>query len=105
MEYRNSRVAPETNRALSACAAFSGDVLIDESEHDEHVRHATIMSYRAAFQRSHSMTHRIIDGADHSLSTERCQQTYNDILTNSVTKMVIGDRTRHVNIRARTVIF
>src|SRR5690606_32875397 len=31
MEYRNSRVAPETNRALSACAAFSGEVLIVES--------------------------------------------------------------------------
>lgn len=97
MEYRNTRVAPETNRALSACAAFSGDVLIVESEHDEHVPHATIMSYRAAFQRSHSMTHRIIDGADHSLSSERCQQAYTDILTSWVSEMVIGDRIGHLN--------
>ena len=32
--YRRSAVPPKDNRALAACAAFRGDVLIVESEHD-----------------------------------------------------------------------
>ena len=32
-------------------------------ETDDYVPHATIMSYRAACQQTHSLTHRIIDGA------------------------------------------
>lgn len=89
---RGSRVAPEGNRALSACAQFEGDVLIVESENDSFVPHETIMSYRAAFQRTHSLTHRIILGADHALTHERCQRTYTDILVNWATEMVVGAR-------------
>ncbi|MBE7372959.1 alpha/beta hydrolase family protein [Pseudomonas lopnurensis] len=89
---RSSRVRPEANRALSACAAFHGDVLIVESEHDSFVPHETIMSYRAAFHSTHSLTHRIIDGADHALSGERCQEAYTSILVNWTTEMVIGAR-------------
>src|SRR5690606_38190178 len=97
MEYRNTRVAPGSNRALSACPAFRGDVLLVESEHDEHVPHATITSYRGGFRRSASRPHRISDGADDSLSSERCQQSYTDILTSWVSEMVIGDRIGHLN--------
>ncbi|MNJ61928.1 hypothetical protein D3C77_577410 [compost metagenome] len=50
------------------------------------------MSYRAAFQRTHSLTHRIIDGADHALSSERCQEAYTSILVDWATEMVIGAR-------------
>ena len=89
---RGSRVAPEGNRALAACSRFEGDVLIVESENDSFVPHETIMSYRAAFQRTHSLTHRIILGADHALSHERCQQTYTDILVSWATEMVVGAR-------------
>lgn len=71
MDYRSTLVHAETNLALHACSAFTGDVLIVESETDDHVPHATIMSYRAACQQTHSLTHRIIDGADHS-SAIRC---------------------------------
>ncbi|HEY9571829.1 MAG TPA: alpha/beta fold hydrolase, partial [Pusillimonas sp.] len=60
--YRGAPVTPEENRALAACANFTGDVLIIESEHDHLVPHATIMSYRAAFRCSHSLTHRVVDG-------------------------------------------
>jgi len=89
---RHSRVSPEQNRALAACAAFTGDVLIVESEQDAFVPHETIMSYRAAFQRTHSLTHRIILGADHALSNESCQRAYTDILVNWATEMVVGGR-------------
>jgi dienelactone hydrolase len=90
--YRGSPVTPEENRALAACAVFEGDVLLVESEHDHLVPHATIMSYRAAFRNSHSLTHRIVDGADHALSDEECQLAYTSILVNWTTEMIIGAR-------------
>lgn len=90
--YRSRLIPVEDNRALRACAEFRGDVLIVESEHDEHVPHATIMSYRAAFQSTHSLTHRIIDGADHSLSEDVCREAYTTLLVDWVTEMVVGER-------------
>ena len=96
MEYRQTRLGPQDNQALAACAEFAGDVLIVESEHDEHVPHTTIMNYRSSFLRAHSMTHRIIDGADHGLSAERCQQAYTSILTSWISEMIIGDRIGHL---------
>ncbi|QRY77859.1 alpha/beta fold hydrolase [Pseudomonas sp. PDNC002] len=92
MAYRASRIPAASNRALKACSGFGGDVLLVESEHDEFVPHSTIMSYRAAFQRTHSMTHRIIDQADHALTTEIAQAAYTDILVRWVTEMVVGER-------------
>ncbi|AJE14469.1 alpha/beta hydrolase family protein [Stutzerimonas balearica] len=91
-ELRTSRVLPTENRALAACARFEGDVLLVESEKDHLVPHQTIMNYRAAFQKTHSLTHRIIFGADHALSHERCQEAYTSILVNWTTEMVIGAR-------------
>lgn len=91
-EYRSQRVLAQENRALAACSNFTGDVLLVESEFDALIPHATIMSYRAAFQKTHSLTHRIVDGADHALSEDVSQQTYTAMLTNWVTEMVIGAR-------------
>jgi pimeloyl-ACP methyl ester carboxylesterase len=90
--YRNSYVPPESNRALKACADFAGDVLIVEAEHDTFIPHSTIMSYRSAFRQSHSLTHRIIDGADHALTEKTAQRAYTSILVNWVTEMVTGAR-------------
>ncbi len=90
--YRGAPVTPEENRALAACAGFKGDVLLVESEHDHLVPHATIMSYRAAFRNSHSLTHRVVDGADHALTEKACQQAYTSILIGWITEMVVGAR-------------
>lgn len=90
--YRGAPVDPSENRALAACAGFKGDVLLVESEHDHLVPHATIMSYRAAFRNSHSLTHRVIDGADHALTEKHCQEAYTSILINWITEMVVGAR-------------
>lgn len=97
--YRRVRLNPDENRALAACAAFHGDVLIVESEHDDFVPHTTIMSYRTAFLNSHSMTHRIMDGADHALSTPAMQQLYADILVNWITEMIVGVRVNQSAMR------
>lgn len=40
--YRRALVVPKYNRALAACAAFAGDVLIVESEDDQTVPHPVL---------------------------------------------------------------
>ena len=90
--YRRRPVRPAENCALQACADFAGDVLIVESEHDELVPHETIISYRAALRKAHSVTYRVIDGADHALSEPLCRQAYSSVLIGWLTEMVLGSR-------------
>jgi pimeloyl-ACP methyl ester carboxylesterase len=90
--YRRSSPTPADNRALAACAEFPGDVLLVESEQDDYVPHATLMSYRAAFVAAHSLTHRMVDGSDHALSSDASQKAYSLMLTAWISDMVIGDR-------------
>jgi len=90
--YRLRALGPADNRALAACAEFAGDVLLVESEQDDYVPHSTLMSYRSAFVSAHSMTHRLVDGADHALSSEESQKAYSAILTAWISEMVIGAR-------------
>ena len=90
--YRQSEVQPQDNRALAACAAFLGDVLIVESEHDPIVPHQVIQNYRAACAQAQSLTYRMISGADHALSEKEWQQTYTSLLVNWMSEMVLGAR-------------
>ncbi|MBC7212252.1 alpha/beta fold hydrolase [Pseudomonas mosselii] len=90
--YRLRELGPADNRALAACAEFAGDVLLVESEQDDYVPHSTLMSYRSAFVGAHSMTHRLVDGADHALSSEESQKAYSALLTAWISEMVIGAR-------------
>ncbi|MCD5996608.1 alpha/beta fold hydrolase [Pseudomonas sp. CDFA 602] len=90
--YRRSAVTAADNRALGACKEFKGDVLLIESEQDDYVPHATVMSYRSAFEQAHSLTYRLVDGADHALSSDISQSVYSSMLTNWISEMVIGAR-------------
>ncbi|MBC3949168.1 MULTISPECIES: alpha/beta hydrolase family protein [Pseudomonas] len=90
--YRRSAVTAADNRALAACKEFHGDVLLIESEQDDYVPHATLMSYRGAFELAHSLTYRLVDGADHALSSDLSQSIYSSMLTNWISEMVIGAR-------------
>lgn len=90
--YRLSEVQPEGNRALAACAAFRGDVLIVESEHDLLVPHPVIQNYMKACAQAQSLTYRTIAGADHALSDKAWQQTYTALLVNWMSEMVLGAR-------------
>jgi len=92
MTYRRGSVDAAANRALRACAAFEGDVLIVESEHDDIVPHPVIANYRAAFGKACSLTYRVIEGADHGISEEPWQQAYTSLLVNWASEMVIGAR-------------
>ena len=90
--YRERHVRPQDNRALKACADFEGDVLIVESENDDTVPHRTIENYLEAAKRAHSLTYRVIEGADHGLSHEAAQRAYTSLLVNWLTEMVFGAR-------------
>lgn len=90
--FRRGFVSPAENRALAACARFEGDVLIVESEHDDIVPHPVFTNYMAAFGKAHSMTYRLIEGADHGLSDERAQQSYTTLLLAWATEMILSAR-------------
>jgi hypothetical protein len=91
-EYRSRVLEADDNRALRACRDFAGDVLIVESGHDHLVPPPAIVSYRNAFRHTHSLTYRIIDGADHALSSPTCQRAYTSMLVAWTTEMVFGAR-------------
>ena len=91
-DYRNRVLEPDDNRALRACRAFRGDVLIVQSGHDHLVPPPVIVSYRSAFQHTHSLTYRIIDAADHALTSPDCQRAYTSMLLAWTTEMVFGAR-------------
>ena len=93
--YRRSFVATATNRALRACAAFKGDALLVESEHDDLVPAEVIKSYRAAFTQTRSLTYRCMQGADHGVSNETSQRAYTALLVQWLAEMLPdarGDR-------------
>lgn len=89
---RQQRIDPATNRALGACTAFRGDVLIVESEHDDVVPHPTIDNYMTACTQASSVTYRVIPGADHGLSDKRWQQAYTSMLVSWLTEMLLSAR-------------
>ena len=90
--YRQSLIPAEDNRALRACTAFPGDVLLVESERDKVIPHAVISSYLEAFVQPRSLTYRVIQEADHGLSEDTWQRTYTALLVNWMTEMVFSAR-------------
>ena len=92
--YRRRELPPDDNRALRACAAYTGDVLIVESGRDDIVPHPVIASYIAAFSGAHSLTARVIENADHALSSQDSRQAYSSILVKWLTEMIVGARSR-----------
>jgi dienelactone hydrolase len=90
--YRKSLIPAAENRALRACAAYEGDVLIIESELDDIVPHAVIANYLEACIKPRSLTYRVIKGADHGLSDEGSQRSYTALLVNWMSEMILGSR-------------
>lgn len=90
--YRRTPVRAGESRALRACAAFQGDVLIVESEHDKVVPHQVIANYREACTRARSLTYRVLEGADHGLSQKLWQQAYTSLLVNWLSEVALGNK-------------
>ncbi len=92
VSYRLSTISSQHNRALRACSAFQGDVLLVESEHDTIVPSSVTANYRTAFQNARSLTFRVIEGADHALRDESWQQAYTTLLTNWTKDLILAAR-------------
>ncbi|WP_158045314.1 alpha/beta hydrolase family protein [Skermanella pratensis] len=90
--YRRKRVRPEDNRALAACAAYEGDALVVECERDTIIPHPVIANYRTAFDRSRSLTYRVIADADHGLTEKAWQAAYTSLLVTWAAEMILGSR-------------
>ena len=89
-KYRLQPISPDESKALRACRAFTGDVLIVESEHDTVIPHQVIVNYREACISARSSTYRLIEGADHGLSNETWKSAYTLLLVNWFTEIVFG---------------
>ncbi len=71
----------ETN-SLEALHAFSGKVLLVESEMDELVPHEIVQSYASAVADKSKLTHHVMKGAPHSLGNDpERQHEFSTILT------------------------
>ena len=93
LQHFRETVAPDTpNRALQACAAYRGDVLLVASACDQTLPPANIAAYRGALSHSESLTYRRISEADHALSDTRSQQAYDAIFSAWITEMILGGR-------------
>ncbi|MEP6873874.1 MAG: alpha/beta fold hydrolase [Burkholderiales bacterium] len=90
--YRSSLVAAAGNRALQACQAFTGDVLLVESEFDDIVPRTVLTSYREALNQTQSVTYRCIPGADHGLTQEGDQRAYTSLLVGWLQEMIFAAR-------------
>ena len=99
--WRRMAIEAGDNRALSAAAAYEGDVLIVESGNDCVIPHEVIRNYRNAFSHARSLTYRVIDGADHGLTDAACRQAYTTLLVNWITEMIAGGRTDDVSTQKR----
>jgi uncharacterized protein len=90
--YREQPHEAADDHALSACAAFRGDVLIVESEQDERIPHEAIVSVQKAFRQANSLSHRIVHGASHAMRDARHQRIYATLLTGWIEEMVRASR-------------
>jgi pimeloyl-ACP methyl ester carboxylesterase len=101
--YRRSFVPADTNRALRACAAFEGDVLIVQSEHDGTIPPEVVTSYREACVKVRSLTYRCMEGADHGLSDNASQRAYTALLTQWLGEMLPRARRDEASAAATAV--
>ena len=90
--YRGNVVPHGDNRALTACKAFEGDMMLIESERDSIIPKAVLTSYREAATRTRSLTYRCLDHADHGLTSESDQRAYSTVLVGWLKEMIAGAR-------------
>jgi dienelactone hydrolase len=91
--YRRRAIAANENRALRACADFTGDVLLVQAENDDIVPHQVGRNYINAFAtRAKSLSTRTIGCATHAFSDEKVQAGYTNALIAWLTEMIVGGR-------------
>lgn len=100
--YRRRVQDADSDRALRACAAFEGDVLLVGSECDDVLPPQVKCSYAAALRRANSVTTRTIAGADHALSMPAFRRDWSELLEAWLREMIGGARKRAAVLRLET---
>lgn len=95
--YRRQSLRAADNRALGACSQFRGDALLVESEKDEVIPHPATANYVAALANAHSLTYRVIEGADHGLTQKPWEEAYTNLLVGWLAEMFRSARTGPVS--------
>lgn len=90
--WRRRALESDENRALRACVAFKGDVLLVQAEHDVIVPPAVTRNYAVAFRHARSLTTRVIPNADHAFSAKAAQKGYTAVLMKWLSGMIVGER-------------
>jgi uncharacterized protein len=90
--YRRMPVRVADSRALRACAQYKGHALIVESEHDAIIPSQVIVNYRQALSQTASLTYRLLEGADHALTSDACRQAYTTLLVTWLSEMIRSAR-------------
>ena len=90
--YRRMPAKPEDTRALRACATYRGHALVVESELDSIIPAQVITNYRQALAQAASLTYRVLEGADHALTTDASQQAYTTLLVTWLGEMIRSAR-------------
>ena len=78
--YRRAGPDRASDRALAACAAFEGEVLLVWSGQDRILPPALADSFQVAFCNACSLTVRRLHGADHALSAQASRDEYRALL-------------------------
>lgn len=66
-DYQKRSITSSNNMALNAITHFNRSICIIESENDEVIPHETIEKYIEAANDNHHLTHKLMQGANHSL--------------------------------------
>lgn len=90
--YRRLAVTAAESRALLACSQYKGDALVVESGRDAIIPPQVVANYRGALSGAASLTYRLMENADHALSSEADQQAYTTILVQWMSEMIRGAR-------------
>lgn len=92
LDFRCRRIGWQENRALRACAEFTGDALVVEAQHDRVIPRPVIENYVAAFRKARSLTARLVKDADHGFTEKSAQKAYTTLLMKWLTEMISGAR-------------
>jgi uncharacterized protein len=90
--YRLLAVTAAESRALLACSQYKGDALVVESGRDAIIPPQVVANYRAALSGAASLTYRLMENADHALTSDADQQAYTTILVQWMSEMIRGAR-------------
>ena len=92
--YRRAGQDRASDRALAACAAFEGEVLLVWSGRDELLPQALSDSFQTAFPNACSLTVRRIRAADHALTSGASRAEYRALLGNWLGASLFARRRR-----------